>query len=151
MENGTEPASAQALTPASAARQAANGTGSREGLIGAAQAWARRPEAPSRNGATSQTGTKDPTVKYRRPRRTAFVFGEVDEAELHVKVLPDGEVHVMSGISALIWLCAMEGQPDVAGQVAAELGLDPSDIRDEVAAFLDRLVEMALLEVVTVS
>lgn len=84
---------------------------------------------------------------YRRPSRVAFVVSEGEEMQLHVKALPDGEVHVMVGAAAMIWRYAAEGQSDVLALVSKELGLDPAVIQDDVAHFLDHLVEMQLLEV----
>jgi len=85
-------------------------------------------------------------VIYRRPSRVAFVSGDIGHTQLHVKALPDGEVHAMAGSAAMIWWYAAEGHCDVPARVAEEMGLDPSSIQDEVADFIDRLVEMALLE-----
>lgn len=83
---------------------------------------------------------------YRRPPRAAFVFSEDDPVELHVKVLPDGEVHVMAGPAALIWMYATEGHSDIPARVAREIGIAPAMIIEDVAAFLDRLVDLELLE-----
>ena len=85
---------------------------------------------------------------YRRPPRAAFVITEESPAQLYVMALPDGEVQVMSETAALIWLCAVEEEPDIPACVASELGIDPLAITDEVAAFLDVLVELRILDVV---
>lgn len=93
---------------------------------------------------------------YRRPPRVAFVFSEPDIAQesaipqLHIKVLPDGEVHVMQGPAALIWLYAAEGHSDVPARVARDLGMNPSGITNDVTAFLSQLLEMKLLEPVEI-
>ena len=64
---------------------------------------------------------------------------------VHVAPLPNGPVAVLPNQSALIWLAAVDGSGDVVADVAEMTGHDAAVVRDDVAAFLNELVDRGLL------
>ena len=64
---------------------------------------------------------------------------------VHVAPLPNGPVAVLPDQSAAIWLAAVDGSGDVVADVAEMTGHEAAVVRDDVAAFLNELVDRGLL------
>lgn len=88
-------------------------------------------------------------MAYRVPPRVAHVVpdGEPDPPDsVFVMVVPDGLPVVLHGSAAWIWLCAAEGETDVAEAIADLAGISRADVAVDVEHFLDELVSRGLLE-----
>ena len=70
-----------------------------------------------------------------------------DAGRWYVARLPEGPPMVLTDTAALIWGHALGGgtRSEIAGRVAAAVGLPAGDIIDDVEAFLDELVAHGVL------
>lgn len=87
---------------------------------------------------------------YAIPADVAHVILEPTESEgedlrVFVMRLPDGDPLALVGISALIWLLAVEGEPDVVGSVATAVDEPVAEIGPMIEAYLADLADQGLL------
>lgn len=67
-------------------------------------------------------------------------------ARIYVAPLPDGPLLCLEGTGAIIWEEAVRaGESSVVARVAARVGLPVDEIEQDVAQFLDELVQRGLL------
>lgn len=66
-------------------------------------------------------------------------------ALIYVAPLPNGPVSVLPDQAAAVWLCVVGGAGDLVDEVAALTDNDPDAIRDDVLAFVDKLVRRGLI------
>lgn len=86
-------------------------------------------------------------MAYGIPSGLAWVADQVDEngaPALYLMHVPDGEPLVLTGIAAVIWLFAAQGD-DVVAELAEVVGDPPPDLAETTAAYLDDLVSRGLL------
>lgn len=86
---------------------------------------------------------------YVMPADLAYVIVEPaagQELRIFLLRLPSGNPVVLLGVSALIWLVAVEGDSDVAETVAEAVGKSVAEIVDTVHAYLDDLATRGLLQ-----
>lgn len=85
---------------------------------------------------------------YQVPPDVAYIIIEPSESRA-VRVfllrMPDGDPQTLVGISALIWIFAMEGAVDVAAAVAAAVSEPIDQIGPTIDAFLADLVNLGML------
>lgn len=95
---------------------------------------------------------------FRRPLDVAMVDGDIpaggDLPTLYLARLPNGPLVVLDGSAALIWRAAVttgagaaaDPEESVVVEVAALSGVEPTDIRNDVRAFVTQLLDQGLLE-----
>lgn len=79
--------------------------------------------------------------------RVAERVGVIEEGDaVYAGRLPDGPILAFEGTAGVIWLKALDGsRDDIAKRVAEDVDAPAADIRDEVDAFVDELIELGLL------
>ncbi|MFC7488069.1 hypothetical protein ACOCJ7_18105 [Knoellia sp. CPCC 206453] len=83
---------------------------------------------------------------YAVPRRLAFVVpDEVDAPTVFLMPLPDGPPVVLHDVSAVIWVLAADGEPDVGAAMRDVVGGDLTEMEEKVRTFLADLVDRGLL------
>ncbi|WP_448811698.1 PqqD family protein [Agromyces bauzanensis] len=81
-----------------------------------------------------------------RPAPGVAVVEEGDA--LYAAVLPDGPIVVLDGVAGVIWAEACDGpRSTLADRVAAVTDAAVADIRGDVEAFVEELVQRGLLAV----
>ena len=89
---------------------------------------------------------------FRRHHAVAWVE---DDGDWFVARVPEGPIHWLQGPAALIWdelmlgAGAAHGSTALVDRVAVRVNLEPGDVRPDVEGFLDRLVDLGLLEPVS--
>lgn len=88
-------------------------------------------------------------MSHRIPHRLGWTIvpPQGDEpVAAYLLAMPDGDPQALRGTAALIWTLAAEGETDVAASLADLLEVGVDDVRADVDAYLDTLVEQRLLE-----
>lgn len=89
-------------------------------------------------------------MTYQVPARVGYVVLPPEGTQgvrVYLMELPDGTPQQLSGVGALIWVLAWEGEHDVPGALAELVGRPRSDVAADTEAFLADLVARGMLEV----
>lgn len=85
------------------------------------------------------------TMSFAVPAHVAWcVDEEQDDLAVYLMKLPHGDPVALKGVSALIWVAAVEGE-DVVSVVAAATGEDRQRVEPECLQHLDDLAESGYL------
>jgi hypothetical protein len=72
---------------------------------------------------------------------------EDDDGAVYIASLPEGPIHVLDGVAAVIWAVARgTDRARIAQEVAEVTAADLGEVRVEVEAFIDDLITRGLLE-----
>lgn len=83
-------------------------------------------------------------TRLRRPSAVGLI---ADDGTLYAAPLPGGPIVVLTGVAALIWSEACEGEREtIAERVAEATDVAPEAIRADVEAFVAELIARGLLE-----
>lgn len=86
-------------------------------------------------------------MRFRAPRRLGHVLEHTaDGPVVYLCPLPSGPVTALTGSGAVIWTFAVEESDDVVELVAADFGVTPESIQEDVDDFLQGLLDVGLLE-----
>ena len=82
-------------------------------------------------------------TRLRVPDRVAVC--RIDDV-LYVAAVPDGPIHVLHGVAALIWEESLAGsRGDLVARVAAATDASAEEVAKDVDVFVDGLLERGLL------
>lgn len=90
------------------------------------------------------------SAAYHLAPRVGWVDGSDEQGDggiCYLAPLPDGPPLVLRDSAAAIWVEARVGgtADEIAGRVAERFGLESDEIGDDVATFLEELVELGVL------